>query len=112
MPKSTNLEMKGTAGRKASPVSQQKSLMGDKNPGSGKPNPAAKLAGLGTTMGGKPSEQSGVIDPATFNVDYHALRAFSSYMTGKRAGPDWLHKRVEAAERQRFEEGMDLHRKS
>lgn len=98
-----------------SPKSQQKSLMG---PGEGKAPKGAEYAGLGTTIGGKIPENgtsdaaSGTIDPATFNVDHHALRQFSSYLTGKRAGPDWLHKRVEAAEQKRFQEGMKLRDKS
>jgi hypothetical protein len=103
---------KGTAGRKASPKSSQKSLMG---PGEGKAPKGAYTAGLGTMPGGKLAggeEASGTIDPATFNVDHHALRQFSSYLTGKRAGPDWLHKRVEAAEAKRFQEGMKLRDKS
>ena len=48
------------------------------------------------------------MDPATFNVDGHALRQFSSFWSGKRAGPDWLHKRVDAAEQRRFEAGQAL----
>jgi hypothetical protein len=112
MPSKPSLWGKGSKGRPASPVSQQKSLMG---PGDGKAPKGAYLAGLGTTTGGKPAggeEASGVMDPATFNVDHHALRQFSNYATGKRAGPDWLHKRVEAAEQRRFEEGQKLRDKS
>jgi hypothetical protein len=50
------------------------------------------------------SGYGGVIDPATFNVDGHAVRVFSRYWEGQRAGPDWLHKRVEAAEAQRWQD--------
>lgn len=101
--KSTDLTMKGTAGRDCSPRShQQRGLM--------KITEAPEFVeqtGAGTPVGGRPPEAKpagagGVIDPATFNVDNHAIRVFSRYWEGKRAGPDWLHKRVEAADTARF----------
>lgn len=107
----TNLLMKGTKGRDASPKTRP--LMKETKPPKG-----VGYTGVGTPLGGKPPEAgksqaaTGTIDPSLFNVDYHAIRAFSSYMTGKRSGPDWLHKRVEAAEQKRFDEGMEMHRKS
>lgn len=86
------------------------------------PPKGAQYTGLGTPLGGTPPEAKGAkgsgqggtgsIDPALFNVDFHAIRVFSNYMTGKRAGPDWLHKRVEAAEQRRFDDGMDLLKRS
>lgn len=101
--KSTDLGMKGTAGRDCSPRSHQsRSLMKVTEPPE-----FVEYTDAGTPVGGKPPEArprgaGGVIDPATYNVDNHALRVFSRYWEGKRAGPDWLHKRVEAADSARF----------
>lgn len=103
--RSTDLTMKGTAGRDCSPRShQQKTLFKPTEPA-----PFVEYTDAGTPVGGKPPEAKeygagGVIDPATFNVDNHAIRTFSHYWEGKRAGPDWLHKRVEAADNARWRE--------
>lgn len=110
--RTTNLDMKGTKGRDCSPRASQKPLMGEPT---GKAPQGVDYTGVGTPRrGGKPPEAkgssaaSGVIDPGMFNVDGHSVRAFSRYMEGKRAGPDWLHRRVEQAEDKRFDHGMDL----
>jgi hypothetical protein len=112
MARKTDLTMRGTKGRDCSPRSSQKPLMGEQT---GKAPRGVGYTGVGTPLkGGKPPEAgaslaaSGVIDPAMFNVDGHAIRVFSHYMEGKRAGPDWLHRRVEAAEEARFNHGMDM----
>lgn len=103
--KSTDLTMRGTAGRDCSPKShQQRSLMKLTEPPE-----FVEYTDAGTPVGGKPPEAKpygagGVIDPATFNVDHHAIRQFSRYWEGKRAGPDWLHKRIEAADDARWRE--------
>jgi len=105
--KSTDLTMKGSAGRDCSPRSHQsRSLMSLT-----KAQEGIEYTGTGTPMGGTAPEAktgytagSGVLDPATFNVDGHAVRQFSRYSEGKRAGPDWLHKRVEAADNARWQE--------
>lgn len=98
---------KGTKGRDASPKSQQRSRMDPAKPAQG-----IGGTGVGTPLGGTPSSggtgPTGTIDPAAYNVDLHAVRVFSRYWNGKRAGPDWLHKRVEAAERKRDAEAGDL----
>jgi len=103
----TNLVGKGTKGRDCSPrAHQQRSLMRVTEPAKN-----VDQTDYGTPMGGVPAEArgqgggaGGVIDPATFNVDNHAIRQFSRYWEGKRAGPDWLHKRVEAADDARWSE--------
>lgn len=101
--RSTDLTMRGTAGRDCSPRShQQRALVNPSDKA-----PFVEQTDAGTPMGGKPPEArpqgaGGVIDPATFNVDHHAVRTFSRYWEGKRAGPDWLHKRVEAADAARW----------
>lgn len=103
----TDLTMKGTKGRDASPRHYQQHQVLDPS----KPAKRVEQTGAGTPMGGEPPEAKnggqgagGVIDPATFNVDGHAVRAMSSYWNAKRAGPDWLHERVEAAEDKRWDE--------
>ena len=105
--KSTDLTMRGTAGRDCSPKSHQARSLA---PPSKAPE-GIEHTGTGTPMGGVPPEgkrgytaSSGVLDPATFNVDNHAIRQFSHYWEGKRSGPDWLHKRVEAADAARWNE--------
>jgi hypothetical protein len=102
---------KGTKGRDASPKTRP--LMSEAKPPKG-----VGYTGVGTPMGGKPPEAgkggaaSGVIDPSMYNVDLHAVRAMSRYWEGKRAGPDWLHKRVEAAEDRRRAESDGMLRGS
>src|SRR5262245_11647220 len=109
--------MKGTPGRDCSPKRSQRSLMGEQT---ARAPQGVKYSGLGTPLGGAPPEASGgaggaasgVLDPAMFNVDGHAVRVFSRYLEGKRTGPDWLHTRIEQAERQRLDAGLELARKS
>ena len=103
--RSTDLTMKGTAGRDCSPASHQKRAVVALTEAA----KGVEYTGAGTPMGGVPPEAkggggTGVLDPATFNVDNHAIRTFSRYSEGKRAGPDWLHKRVEAADTARWQE--------
>jgi len=101
----TDLTMKGTKGRDCSPVSHQKREVDVR-----KAQQNVQQTDYGTPMGGVPAEAKGqgggggVIDPATFNVDLHAVRAFSSYWRGIRTGPDWLHKRIEAADQARWQD--------
>jgi len=98
-----DLTSKGTKGRDASPRTHQlRAWNASKAP------KGIQKTGTGTPMGGKAAEAEsghapgGVLDPAMFNVDGHAVRQFSRYMEGKRSGPDWLHKRVEDAEEKRW----------
>ena len=107
----TDLTMKGTKGRDCSPLYHQKKQLKDME----RPAKHVEQTDAGTPMGGVPPEAKGggrgaggVIDPAAFNVDGHAVHVFSSYWSGKRAGPDWLHKRVEAAEDARFDEAAGM----
>jgi hypothetical protein len=106
----TDLTMKGTKGRDCSPrYHQGKAVLKVAEPPQN-----VHLTDAGTPMGGVPPEAKGtgqgaggVIDPGMFNVDGHAVRVFSRYWEGKRSGPDWLHKRVEAAEQKRWDSVSD-----
>src|SRR5262245_15469520 len=105
--RSTDLTMKGTAGRDCSPSSHQRRALMRLS----EPQKNVDQTDYGTPMGGVPAEAKGtghgaggVIDPATFNLDLHSVRMFSRYSEGKRSGPDWLHQRVEAADAQRWQD--------
>jgi hypothetical protein len=115
---STDLTMKGSAGRDCSPAYYQRMRSAPTKTPKQAPR-SASYVGLGTPMGGKPPEASsktspaaGVLDPGLFNVDGHAVRAFSHYWEGKRAGPDWLHRRVEEAQERRLDRALELDRRS
>jgi hypothetical protein len=117
---STDLTMKGTKGRDCSPVAHQQRYPSKAASRDVKTPPrGVAYTGVGTPIGGTPPEASGklspaqgVLDPAQFNVDGHYVRALSRYWEGKRTGPDWLHQRVEEAQRRRMDVADDLQRRS